>query len=208
MPVISALELHDQAASGGCPRHAQGAHGGLGPAVDEPQTFDRRHAGLDQLGQPNFAWAGHAERPTGLRRRLDGADHRCVGVAQQQRAERSDVVDEALSAFVPDKGALSSHERRWFAAHGAIGANRAVHAARKQVEGSLAPAGAGDRRHSAPRSLVISAIGRWIAVRIGVSRTVERRLSVPRRSRTSSPNAARSSVSYATRKSMSSTPNE
>ncbi len=47
----------------------------------------------------------------------------------------------------------------------------------------------------APSRAVISSIGRWMAVRIGVSRTVDLRLSVPRSARTSSPNLGRSSVS-------------
>src|SRR5450759_370728 len=73
-----------------------------------------------------------------------------------------------------------------------------------------APRGVEEAAHlasfTAPSSAVISWIGRWIPVRIGVSRTVDFRLSVPRSARTSSPNFGRSSVSYATRKSMSSTP--
>src|SRR2546422_501812 len=60
----------------------------------------------------------------------------------------------------------------------------------------------------APNSSASSSGRRWIPASIGVSRTVERRLSVARSARTSSPKAARSSGSYATTKSLSSIPNE
>jgi len=71
--------------------------------------------------------------------------------------------------------------------------DRAVDSAREQV--LRCQPGCRRRAHPAPSSAEISAGERWTPARIGVSRTVERRLSVPRSSRTRSENAAMSSVS-------------
>src|SRR5438094_9497997 len=199
MSVIPAVELDEQVAAGGGARDPHGTHRRLGPAVDEPDPLDRRHAGLDQLGEADLARAGHAERASRFDCVLDRLDNTSIGVAEQEWAERADVVDVPASGVVPDERPLAADEDRWLASDRPISADGTVHPARKKVRGD---------RHSAPNKRVIASIGRWIPVIMGVYRTVERRLSVPRSSRTRSPKAARSSVSYATRKSMSSTPNE
>ena len=199
MSVIPAFELDDQVAAGGGARDPQGTHRRLGPAVDEPDPLDRRHSCLDQLGEADLARAGDAERASRFGCVLDRLDNTSIGVAEQEWAERADVVDVPAPGVVPDERPLATHENRWLAADRSIRSDGAVHPTWKEVRGD---------RHSAPKRRVIASIGRWIPVIMGVSRTVERRLSVPRSSRTRSPKAARSSVSYATRKSMSSTPNE
>src|SRR6267143_4046603 len=199
MSVIPTFELDDQLAAGGGARDPQSAHRRLGPAVDEPDPLDRRHSCLDQLGEADLARPRDPKRASRFGRVLDGLDNIPIGVAEQERTERTDVVDVPARGLVPDKCPLAADEDRWLASDRPISADGTVHPARKKVSGD---------RHSAPNKRVIASVGRWIPVRIGVSRTVERRLSVPRSSRTRSPNAARSSVSYAMRKSMSSTPNE
>src|SRR5207237_10720444 len=117
---------------------------------------------------------------------LDPTAGAAIGGAEQQAPERADVVDVWPPRLSPDLRALAPPAHGWPPPNRAVGANGAVHAAREEVRRD---------RHSAPSRRVIDSIGLWIPVRMGVSRTVERRLSVPRSSRTRSPNAARSSVS-------------
>ena len=186
MTVISAVELDDEIPAGGGARNAKGAHRGFRPAVDEPDPLDRRHPHPDELRQPHLARARDAKRASRLGGAVDRLDDAAIGVAEQQRTERADVVDVSPPRLIPDHRALATHEHGWLPPNRAVGANGAVHAAREEVRRD---------RHSAPSRRVIDSIGLWIPVRMGVSRTVERRLSVPRSSRTRSPNAARSSVS-------------
>jgi len=142
-------------------------------------------------------------RPKGkpvLRRRRDRLDHCLVAVAQNRRPPGADVVDVAPTIYVPDVRSLTALEQQRRPRDGPEGPNRAVHAAREE---SLGPSdkrrhpggGARPGRHEAPSSDRISSSGRWIPSRMGVSLTVERRLSVLRSARTRSPKATRSSVS-------------
>src|SRR5215470_4339232 len=126
-------------------------------------------------------------------------------MAGYQRAECPHPVDVLPPSIVPDVATLAAHECGRVPSHRPVRAHRAVDATREELERL--------RDHAAlpfmpPSRERISCRGRCTQVRIGVSRTVERRLSVPRRSRTRLPKATRSSVSYATRKSWSSMPNE
>src|SRR5215469_15783687 len=128
-----------------------------------------------------------------------------MSMAGYQRPERPDPVDVFLPSVVPDVTTLAAYERGWVPSHRPVRPHRAVHATREELERLCDHAGVPFMPPSRER---ISCRGRCTQVRIGVSRTVERRLSVPRRSRTRLLNAMRSSVSYATRKSWSSMPNE
>src|SRR5256885_16439386 len=93
MSVIPAFELDDQVAAGGGARDPQGTHRRLGPAVDEPDPLDRRHSSFDQLGEADLARAGDAEGTSRLGGMLDRVDDARIGVAEHERAERTDVVD-------------------------------------------------------------------------------------------------------------------
>ena len=117
-----------------------------------------------------------------------------IGVKQGRAVSVRGDADHPVNAGALCPKGLSEHETIG-AADRLVGPDRAVDPAGKQSGGALAPVEACGDRHSAPRSRVISSTGRWMPVRMGVSRIVERRLSVPRSSRTSSPNAGRSSVS-------------
>ena len=186
MTVVAALELDDEVPPGRGAGHPERAHRRLGPAVDEADALDRRHPARDYLGETDLARACHPKRSAGFGCFRDRRHNLGRSMTQDQRAEGPDVVDVAVTGVVPDMRALTAHEHRRLASDRAIGAHRTVDPAGKEGPG-------GD--HSAPSSRVISSIGLWMPVRMGVSRTVERRLSVPRSSRTSSPNTARSSVS-------------
>src|SRR5216684_360223 len=91
------------------------------------------------------------------------------------------------------------------------GPARLPHEPYRRALDRLSPACAqehGSARCHAPKISASSPSRRWIPARMGVSLTVERRLSVEGSARTKSPKAGRSSVSYATKKSWSSRPNE
>src|SRR5262249_53841416 len=154
-----------------------------------------------QPGQAHLAVGRDAEGAAQGDRVGCGFHERGMGVAGYQRAKGSYPVHVLAAAIVPDVAALTADERGRVPAHRPVGPYRAVDATREEFDRLRDHAGT-------PSMDRISCSGRCTQVRIGVSRTVERRLSVPRRSRTRLLKATRSSVSYATRKSWSSMPNE
>ncbi len=101
---------------------------------------------------------------------------------------------------VPDVRPLAALEDERRSADGPERAHGAVDPAGEQAFRALDEArrsrtGRAVRHQPAPSRTRISSIGRCTPRRIGVSLTVERRLSVERSARTRSPNATRSSVS-------------
>src|SRR6266508_4520137 len=103
MSVIPALELDDEVPAGGCASDAESAHRRLRAAVHEPDPLHRWHALANQLGQADLARAGDTERAARLGRALDRIDHPSIGVTEQERAERPDIVDVTAPIRVPDK---------------------------------------------------------------------------------------------------------
>src|SRR5665213_3726950 len=116
MTVVAAVELDNQVATGSGAGDPECAHRRLGAAVDEPETFDRRHARADQLPKPDLGRAGRPERAAGLDGGPDRLDDRGVSVAQHEWTESADVIDVAVAVRVPDERPLAPHHDRRFAA--------------------------------------------------------------------------------------------
>ena len=200
MPVIGAGELHHEIPAGRRPRQAQRAHHRLGARGREPETLQRRHGRLDRLAKLDLERVRGAEGQPVRRGGDDGVDDLGVGVAEDRRPPGPDVVDVATAVGIPDVRSLAALEDERRPADGTKGTHRAVDSAGEQPLGPLDERGRPRTHwrschHAAPSRLRISSIGRWIPSRIGVSLTVDRRLSVARSARTRSPNATRSSVS-------------
>ena len=200
MPVIGTRKLDHQVTIGRRPRDTKRAHHRFRPRRGEAHALDRWHRGSDRFAEIDLEGVGRAQGkavPGGLGDRLDD---RRMGVAEDCRTPRSDVVEESPSVGVPDIRPRASFEHDRRPADRAKRSNRAVDAAGKRPFGALderrRPGADCNLGHqAAPSNARISSIDRWIPRRIGVSLTVERRLSVERNARTRSPNATRSSVS-------------
>ena len=200
VPVVGAREFDDEVPAGCSSRDPQRAHHRLGARRGEAKTLHRRHRPLDRLAQLDLERVRRAQGKTVRGCTHHRLDDRRMGVAEDGRPPGTDVVDIAPSVGVPDMRSAASFEHERPPADGAERPDRAVDPAREQPLRALDEPRRPRTRRSlchqpAPSSARISSIDRRIPSRIGLSLTVERRLSVPRRARTRSPNATRSSVS-------------
>src|SRR5262249_39777460 len=96
-----------------------------------------RHGLDDQLRQPRFALGGGAEAGALADGLGDGGDDARVGVAEDQRAPRADVVEVGVAVEVHQVRPLPAGDEDRLAADGAEGAGRAVHPARDEGAGAL-----------------------------------------------------------------------
>ena len=213
MAVVATGELHDQVAAGGGTGEPQRAHDRFRARRGEAQPLNGGHRPPDRLAEFDLKRMRRAEGEPIPGRGHDGIDDSRMTVAKDRRSPGPDVVDVAPAVDIPDVRPLAALEEQRRPVDGPERSDRAVHPTRKEVlrtghQPSRPRGGAGQARHGAPSSDTISSIGRWIPRRIGVSLTVDRRLSVLRRARTRSPKATRSSVSYATTNSWLSSPKE
>ncbi len=127
--VVAAFELDDLVASRGAARQAQGAHGRFRARRDQAHLLDRRHQARDFLGHQHFAFRWRAERQAQRGRILHRLDHFRMGVADDGRAPRADVVDIALAVRVPEIRAFGARDEARRAADGAEGAHGRIDAA-------------------------------------------------------------------------------
>ena len=128
--VVAAGELHDAVAARKTTGHAERAHRGFGPRADHPHLFDRGDRLDDHLGQFRLRFGRRAEaRPLG-EGRFDGSDDLGMGVPQDQRAPRADVIDQAITVDVDEVRPLASLDEEGFAPDRAERAGGAVHPAR------------------------------------------------------------------------------
>src|SRR5450759_88452 len=109
MTVVATVELDYKVATGRGAGYAECAHRRLGAAVDEPETFDRRHPRANQLPKPDLGRAGRPERAAGLDGGPDRLDDGRVSVAHHEWTESPDVIDAAVAVRVPDERPLAPH---------------------------------------------------------------------------------------------------
>ena len=200
MAVVAAGELHDQVAAGGGTGEPQRAHDRFRARRGETQPLNGGHRPPDRLTELDLQRVRRAEGEPIPGGGHDGIDDRWMTVAKDRRSPGPDVVDVAPAVDIPDVRPVAALEEQWRPVDGPECSDRAVHAPRKEVlraghQPSRPRRRAVHASHGAPSSDTISSIGRWIPRRIGVSLTVDRRLSVLRRARTRSPKATRSSIS-------------
>ncbi len=111
--VVAAGELHDARPPGVAARHAQRAHGRLGPGRDEADLLTPGDPRADRLGEEDLALGRCAEGGAGCRGGGDGSGDGGVRVTEDRRAVRLYVVEELVAVGVPDVRALAArHEVR------------------------------------------------------------------------------------------------
>ncbi len=122
--VVAAFEFDDFVPFGVGARQPQRGHGGFGAAVDEAHHLDVGHEVAHQFGQFDLQRRGRAVRGAqrgGLAQRFN---HGRVGMAEDERPPREDVVHEAVAVHVVEVGPFAAGDEERLAAHGAEGAHR------------------------------------------------------------------------------------
>ncbi len=122
--VIAAFELDGKVAARESARHAQRAHGGFGPGIDQAHHLDGRHALVNQLGQLHLALGGRAEAGSDRENLAQRVHDRRKAVAQDQRSPGQDVVDVLVAVDVVDVRSLAACDERRRPAHAAKCAHR------------------------------------------------------------------------------------
>jgi hypothetical protein len=129
VPVVAALELHQQIAAREAARRADRAHRRLGAARHAAQHLDRGVQLLDALGEADLELGRRAVRQASRRCVLHRADDVGVGVAQDHRPPRADVVEVCGAVGAEQARPLGSLDEDRVTADRAEGPHRTVHAA-------------------------------------------------------------------------------
>ena len=149
--VVAAGELDDHVPSGEAAGQADGAHRRLGAGADQAHHLDRRHRLHNQLGKLRLPFGGSAEAGTAMQSFLDGPDHARMGMAEDERPPRTDVIEVTIAVDVVEIRPFAAGNEDRLAADAAKGAGRTVDAAGNQPAGQVKCFGAamsihGDRR--------------------------------------------------------------
>ncbi len=159
VPVVAAAELDDRVAAGGAACQADGGHDRFGAGGHEAHHLEVRHRGGHELGELDLLPARRPEREARGGSGRDRLHNLRVGVAEDQRAPRADVVHVAVGVDIDDVAAHRPLVEERLAADAAEGAHRRVHAGRHQLAGAAVElAGARPTVHSQPSA---SAMRPW-----------------------------------------------
>ena len=123
MTVVAARELDDGIASGGAAGETDRRHHRLGAGGNESNHFQVWNCRHYEIGQLYFLATRSAKAETGGSGRRHRLDDVGVGVAKNQRAPRTDVVDIAVAIGVEDVAAEPPLVEERVAADRAKGAN-------------------------------------------------------------------------------------
>src|SRR5262249_21581343 len=99
--------------------------------------LDGGHGVDDELGELRLGLGGGAEGHAAAHRLLDGADDARVGVAEDQRPPRADVVEVLVAVEVVEVRPVAAGDEQRLAADGAERAGGAVDAAGDEATGAL-----------------------------------------------------------------------
>jgi hypothetical protein len=150
--VVAALELHDGVAPGEAAGNAESGHRGLGAARDGAEHLDGRVEARDLLGEADLELRRSAEGGAVDGCGGDGANDVRVGVTEDERPPRADVVDVLRPIGAVEVRAFAARDEDGLAAYGAERAYGAVHAAGDEALGALEE-GSGDGVAHAPESI-------------------------------------------------------
>ena len=93
MAMIAAGHLDDRLPAGEGSGQSDGTHHRLGPAADQPDLLDGSEGRDDSLTQFRLGHRGRPERGALVDGLVDRFDHSRMGMAQDHRAPRTDVID-------------------------------------------------------------------------------------------------------------------
>ena len=150
--VVAAGELEDAVAPGKAARQADGAHRRLGAGIHQAHHVDGRERLDDQPSQVHLARRGRPEAATLGGGGLHGGHHLRMGVPQDHRTPRADVVDVGVAVHVVHPRALGALDEGRLQVDRLVRPHRAVDAAGDDLLRLLEERGGGVQtliRHSA-----------------------------------------------------------
>ena len=130
MAVIAALKLDDFILSGCAACDTHRAHDRLRAGVDHANHLNIRHHGHDQIRQIRLALGRCAKAQTVFHGLLDCAQHLRIGVSQNHRSPRADIINVLYAVHICDVGALCGLDKARRHADRAVGAHRTIDTAR------------------------------------------------------------------------------
>jgi len=142
MPVVATGELDHLGPAGGAAGQPDRAHGRLGPRVDEADLVDRRNHPRDQFGKLHLGKGGGAEGGAPDDRRADGVQDLGVGMAEEQRTPRADIVDVGVAIDIGEAAPARGRDEEGLSSHGAERAHGRVDAAGDEPQSFLEHLGA------------------------------------------------------------------
>jgi len=116
MSVITTFELDDLVPPGNSTGETNRAHCRFRSGTDHAQLFDGRHELADLRREPGFDDRRGAEAQAPFRGLLDGIDNLRVGVAEDHRSPRSDIVDQLPAVLRAKPCAPGTFYEQWLAA--------------------------------------------------------------------------------------------
>ena len=129
MAVVAAFKLDDFVASGKTACQTDGGHRCFRAGADKAQLLDGRHDFSDFFGNDNFAFSRRTKRQTAQCCFAHGFNDFRMGMADNRRAPRADIVGITRAVFVPNIRAFCLFDKARYAADAAECAHRRVHAA-------------------------------------------------------------------------------
>ena len=129
MTVVAAFKLDDFVTAGKTACQTDGGHRCFRTGADKAQLLDRRHDFGDFFGNDNFAFSRRTKRQTAQCRFAHSFNDFRMGMADNRRAPRADIVGITRAVFVPNIRAFCLFDKARYAADAAECAHRRVHAA-------------------------------------------------------------------------------
>ena len=123
MAVVTAFELDQEVAPRIAARQPDGAHRRLGAGADEAYHIHRRDEAAQQVGQFDLAFGRRAERQAVGGSGLYGGNDFRMGMAENQRPPRADVIEIFVTIDIRGARAVSADEKTRRPPHRAKGAH-------------------------------------------------------------------------------------
>ena len=133
MAVIATGEFQKITAAGVAARKADGAHRRFRAGIAQAHHLHRRHTGNDGFGKCRFRFRRCAEAETACRRFLYRTDNGRVGMADNGRTIRADIVDIAFAVHIKNIRPLGAGDKARRAADTAESADGRIDPARNNL---------------------------------------------------------------------------
>ncbi len=137
MSVIAAFELHNELALGESAGEPDSRHRRFGSGADEADLLDCWKGLNHQSGEICFCRSGGPKAGAVARSLDDGLQDLGLGVAEDQRSPRANVVDVLVAISIPHVRAHPAHQKRRGAANGPESADRGIDSAGNELLGSF-----------------------------------------------------------------------
>ena len=137
MTVVVAGKFDNQVPARKSAGETDGTHGGFGARIDETDFVDAGNGFDDSFRQLILRRCGCSEAGSPLQAFFDSRFHRGMGMAEDHRSPRSDVIDVAVAVHIPETRSPRALDEGRFPSHGAERSGGAIDATGHQGSGFL-----------------------------------------------------------------------